>query len=150
MRKPLFVLLTILTSCACTAFAQGNPSSSASPASPSVQAGSQASTGTAAGEQTMEGCIVREATTYYIQPVNGPRQKLSESQDVAKNEGNHVVVHGTAQSSSASSAGNPASAPAASGQPSASSGDQAFNVTRVDTIATNCPDSMKGKSNPPE
>lgn len=156
MRKSLLVVLTTLTFCAFAAFAQDNPTSPPSSASPPAQAGSQTSTPqsaqagsqTAAGEQTIEGCIVRQATTYFIQPASGPPEKLSESPDVAKNEGSHVVVHGTEQSSSASNAANPESSPAATGQPS--SAEPTFNVTRVDTVETNCPDSMKGKSKPPE
>jgi hypothetical protein len=145
MRKPFLVLLTILVFCAFAAFAQNNPSSPPSSASQSAQSSSQA--GAQAGEQTIDGCIIKKATTYYIQPSSGSPQKLSESPDVASNEGRHVVVHGSQQSGSAANAGN-TNPP--SGQPGGSSGEQTFNVTRVETVATNCPASMKGNdtSNP--
>jgi hypothetical protein len=140
MRKPLLVFLTILVFCAFSAFAQTNPSSQQpSSAPPSAQAGNQTSTGASAGEQTIDGCIVKKSTTYYIQPSNGSPTKLSSSSDVASHVGHHVVVHGSQPSSGAGNAGNtnPSSAPG--GQPSDSSADQTFNVTRVDMIATNCP-----------
>jgi hypothetical protein len=150
MRKSLFAFLTILLFGTFGAVAQNTTNSPPSSTSPSPQDSSQSSTGQSAGEQTIEGCIVRESSTYYIQPTSGSRTKLNTSTDVASNVGNHVVVHGAQQSSSASNAGtNPGSSSATSGQ-STSSGDQTFNVTRVDTIATNCPANMGGKdtSNP--
>jgi hypothetical protein len=148
MRKPFLVLLTVLMFCAFAAFAQNNPSSPPNSAPQSAQGTSQ--TGTSAGEQTIDGCIIKKATTYYIQPSGGSPQKLSESPDVASNEGHHVVVHGSQQSGSAANAGNTNPSSAAGGQAGGSSGEQTFNVTRVETVATNCPASMQGKdtSNP--
>ena len=148
MRKPLLVLLTILMFGAFAAFAQNNPSSPPSSAPQSAQGTSQA--GTSAGEQTIDGCIIKKATTFYIQPSSGSPQKLSESSDVASNEGHHVVVHGSQQSGSAANAGNTNPSSAAGGQASGSSGEQTFNVTRVDSISSNCPANMKGNdtSNP--
>ena len=148
MRKLVF--LTILMLGAFVALAQNKPSSQPSSAPPSAQAGSQNPTGRAPGEQTIEGCIVKQSTTYYIQPTSGGSPtKLSASSDVASHEGHDVVVHGSKQSSAASGAGNTSPSSAAGGQSSSSSADQTFNVTRVDMIATNCPAS-KGKdtSNP--
>ena len=137
MRKPFLVLLTVLMFCAFAAFAQNNPSSPPNSAPQSAQGTSQ--TGTSAGEQTIDGCIVKKSTTYYIQPSSGSPTKLSASSDVASHVGHHVVVHGSQQSSSAANAGNTNPSSAASGQSSGSSADQTFNVTRVDMIATNCP-----------
>ena len=45
-------------------------------------------------EHSMEGCIVREDTYYYLQPERGERVRLSQNDDVAKNEGHQVRVHG--------------------------------------------------------
>jgi hypothetical protein len=151
MRKPLLVLLTILMFGAFAAFAQNSTSSPPSSAPPSAQTSSQSSTGASAGEQTIDGCIVRIASTYYIQPANGSPTKLSGSSDVASHTGEHVVVHGSQQSSGAANTGaNPGSSSAAGGQPSGSSGEQTFNVTRLDTVSTNCPAGMQPKdtSNP--
>ena len=139
MRKPLLVLLTILMFGAFAAFAQNSTSSPPSSAPPSAQTSSQSSTGASAGEQTIDGCIVRIASTYYIQPANGSPTKLSGSSDVASHTGEHVVVHGSQQSSGAANAENTNPSSAAGGQSSGSSADQTFNVTRVDMIATNCP-----------
>jgi len=145
MRKPFLVLLTMLVFCAFAAFAQNNPSSPTSSAPQSAQGANQ--TGTSAGEQTIDGCIVKKSTTFYIQPSSGAPQKLSESPDVASNEGHHVVVHGSQQSGSAANAGNTNPSSAAGGQSSGSSGEQTFNVTRVDSISSNCPANMQQKDN---
>ena len=152
MRKPLLVLLTILMFGAFAAFAQDSTSSPPSSAPPSAQTSSQSSTGASAGEQTIDGCIVRVASTYYIQPANGSPTKLSGSSDVASHTGEHVVVHGSQQSGGAPNAGNanPGAPSAAGGQPSGSSGEQTFNVTRLDTVSTNCPASMQPKDSNPK
>src|SRR5262249_18787664 len=111
MRK-LLLLVTILTFCAFVTFAQ-NPSSQPSSQYPSSQQpssgappdqSSQTATGAQAGEQTIDGCIIKKSTTYYIQPSGGAPTKLGESPDVASHEGQHVVVHGSQQGSSASGA----------------------------------------------
>ena len=62
--------------CAFTAFARlqqnlDNTSSPPSSAPQSAQDTSQSSTGRSAGEQKLEGCIMRAASTYYIQPSSG-------------------------------------------------------------------------------
>src|SRR5262249_50333771 len=121
--------------------------SSQQPSSGAPPDQSQTATGAQAGEQTIDGCIIKKSTTFFIQPSGGPPTKLSESPDVASHEGQHVVVHGSQQRSSASGAGTN---PSAAGQPSGSSGEQTFNVTRVDTVATNCPAEMKGDTSNPK
>jgi len=149
MRKPFLVLFTMLMFCAVAAFAQDTSSSSQTPNSPSAQAGSQSSTGTSGGEQTIDGCIIQQQTDYYIQPSgSGTPEKLSGSPEVASHVGHHVVVHGTQQATSASNAGsnNPGSSSAASSQSSSSTAGQTFDVTKVDMVSTNCPASMQGNT----
>jgi hypothetical protein len=150
MSKPLLVLLTILMFGAFAAFAQDNTSSPPSSAPPSAQTSSQSSTGTSAGEQTIDDCIVRVASTYYIQPANGSPTKLSGSSDLASHTGEHVVVHGSQQSSGAANTGANPGASSAGGQPSGSPAEQTFNVTRLDTVSTNCPASMQPKDSNPK
>jgi hypothetical protein len=169
MRKPLLIVVTILMFFAFSAFAQDNPSSPSS-ASPSAQSGSQGTqpssgstgsmsqgsgqsssnssmSGGGANDQTIEGCIVKQETDYYIQPSSGGAPTKVSGSDVAAHVGHHVVVHGSQQSSSASNAANPSSgsSSSAASPSSGSSGDQTFNVTKVEMIATDC-GSSKGNS----
>jgi hypothetical protein len=107
------------------------------------------------GKSTVEGCIVRAQQDYYIYPVSGqPQHIASTGQDVSGNVGQHVKVKGTnvpASSASASAPGGTSSAAGsmASSQPSSSgtSGSgQDFAVVEVDTVAADCPDSIKQKA----
>ncbi len=143
MRKSLLVVLTMLTFCVFSAYAQSTGSSTGAAGDQASTPGSsqsQASTGSGnGGDQTLEGCIVREQTDYYIQPSGGGTPtKLSGSTDVSSHVGHHVVVHGSpSAASSASSSGS-----ATSGQ-SSDSGAQTFNVTKLEMVSTDCPASAQ-------
>jgi hypothetical protein len=70
-------------------------------------ANSAASDSNSAGEKTLEGCIVKEQTDYFIQPRDGDRERLTGSQDLSSHVGHQVKVHGTEQSNTtANSTGN--------------------------------------------
>lgn len=56
--------------------------------------------------KTVDGCIVKEKTDYFIQPASGERERLSGSQDLASHVGHHVRVEGTEQSAMASNSGS--------------------------------------------
>jgi hypothetical protein len=163
MRKSLLVVFTVLMFSVFSAFAQstagspgatspsaqGSSSNQSSPAMSGDQSSmSQSSSASGnAAEHTIEGCIVRQETDYYIQPASGQPTKLSGSQDLASHVGHHVVVHGSNQSTSASNASTPgpySGSAASSGQSSDSSG--AFNVTKLEMISTDCPSAMRGNT----
>lgn len=123
------------------------------------------STPTSSGsEKTIDGCIVKEQTDYFIQPASGDREKLSGS-DVSAHVGHHVTLHGTDAANSTSSnssagtgsaetqnnaagsmAGNAGSSNAtgtASNSSNASSKE--FNVTKVDMVSESCPADIQSK-----
>ncbi len=69
-------------------------------------ADSGASDSTSAGaEKTLDGCIVKEQTDYFIQPASGDAERLIGS-DVSAHAGHHVKVHGSEAAGSGSSASN--------------------------------------------
>jgi hypothetical protein len=78
---------------------------------PSGTTTSAASSTNGSSEKTLEGCILKEKTDYYIQPRTGGRERLTGSQDFSSQVGHQVRVQGTesenqsASNSSASSAG---------------------------------------------
>ena len=72
-----------------------------------VNSGKQASSSSSehAGADTLEGCVVKEQTDYFLQPATGDRVHLSGAADLSSHVGHDVKVSGTNQSASASSAG---------------------------------------------
>jgi hypothetical protein len=112
MKKFGFVLFTILL---CTAFAvaqatgsagagtaSGQSSTSGSTVSDQTGASSrtgatdanQTSTATNDKGKTIEGCIVKESTEYYLQPKHGKLERLSSTEDLSAHVGHQVKVHG--------------------------------------------------------
>jgi hypothetical protein len=103
------------------------------------QSGSQASAG-AGGQQTLEGCIVKEQQTYYLEPLNGQEVRLHGS-NVGQHVNHHVQVKGTEQSASSS-----ANSGAMAGQASSSASANAptdFLVTEVDMVSESCPANLR-------
>lgn len=122
-----------------------------------------------ASEKTLDGCIVKEQTDYFIQPASGDREKLTGT-DVSSHVGHHVTLHGTETASAASSnssdrsstsgtgsaetqnnaagsmAGNSGSSNA-TGTASNSSNPSGkdFNVTKVDMVSESCPADIQSK-----
>jgi hypothetical protein len=76
------------------------------------------------GEKTLDGCIVREQTDYFIQPESGDRERLTGSQDLSSQVGKHVKVHGTENSNSAANNSSGSSADRTSTSGSAKSETQ--------------------------
>jgi len=99
--------------------------SSSSTSSPSASSDSS-SAASASGEKTLEGCIVKEQTDYFIQPRTGDRERLTGSADFSSHVGHDVTVHGNDQSASASTS------PSASGT-AGTSGSMANGSDRTST-----------------
>jgi hypothetical protein len=147
MRKYTLLVLAVALLFAMGMMAQtGSGSSGSSSQYPSssdqsgMQSGSQAGSSGTAASKTVEGCVVRQATDYFIYPASGQPQHVSGSgQDVSAHLGHQVKAHGTSQpSTSASSSGASGSTSASTGS-SGSAGGTDFVVDKVDMIATNCP-----------
>jgi hypothetical protein len=119
------------------------------------QSGQSASAG---NTQTVEGCVIRRESAYYIQPATGDKTKLnSGGQDLDSHVGKNVRVSGN-MNNSGSQSGNAQSSTGPGGTTGGTSETGAAEpellVTRVDVIADTCPadiqrraDADKNKSN---
>jgi len=178
MRKYFMVFVTICALSLFTALAAAQTSSSSnnnSSSSSSMQNG-QSNTSSMNNEQasnsdtnkTIEGCIVKENTDYFIQPASGERERLSSSQDLSSQVGHHVRVEGTEQNATASNdrnstsgsasaetqnnangsiAGNAGSSNATGTSASANNNwtGKDFLVTKVETVSESCPADIQNK-----
>ena len=147
MRKLVFVLMMIVAVSLFTAFAvaqtpggttgtnQTSQGTSATPDSTSNSSapvtGAQTDPNTvnahgndmSAGEKTLDGCVVKEQSDYFIQQKDGDRERLAGTQDFSAHVGHEVMVHGSEQASMASNssaASKDMSAPASSDRTSTS------------------------------
>lgn len=134
------------------------------------QAGSTTSSGQSSTDQTagatVEGCIYREASEYFIYPTHGSEMKVS-GQDVSSHVGHHVKLHGSQNAAASSSAnaggvsgavgdtttspgtqssaqGSMAGNKGQAGSASATSGNE-FVVERVDMVSATCPAKIRKK-----
>ena len=131
---------------------QANPATS----SPTAQSGTEAS-----NQSSLEGCIVRQQTDYFLQPDSGQPVKLNSSEDLSQHVGHRVRVQGTSSAGTASSAANAAGNAAGNQAGNAASaagnaaGDAAkaaesqaganapeITVTKVEMISESCPSAM--------
>jgi hypothetical protein len=137
------------------------PSSTSSSPSASSNAtqsasGSQNSANNSASgqEETMEGCLVKEQTDYFVQPVSGSRMRLrADNQDLSGYVGQDVRIHGrhwnpNAQNNENSSqaSSQPSGAPV-TGAVATNKGNQAgeqFEVSKVDVVSATCPTNGAG------
>jgi len=192
MRKLVLVLATIFALCLFTALAVAqtpggttgvnanssqNSSNSSSPADSSAAvSGSQTdpnSVNAASGEKTVDGCVVKEQSDYFIQPKDGDRERLAGTQDFSSHVGHEVKVHGTEQAAAAAStgavsgsdrtstsgsaktesqnnaagsmAGNAGSSNASGTSGFASNNERSFTVTKVEMVSASCPADIQKK-----
>jgi hypothetical protein len=116
---------------------QGNPAASSTM--------SQSGTSTT-DQSSLEGCIVKLETDYFLQPENGQPVKLNSSQDLSQHIGHRVRIEGniSRQANPSASTGkmeNGSSSPSGTQY-------QTINVTRVDMISESCPSGMQNQSAP--
>lgn len=143
---------------------QGDQSNSAS------NSGSDSeSAGNSGAHKTLEGCLVKENTDYFIEPMNGQREKLNSTEDLSSKVGKKVRVEGSEQDATASSAsssspsntsgsgsaetqnnaagsiaGNAGSSNATgTGASAAGSNSREFQVTKIETVSESCPASAQ-------
>ena len=118
------------------------------------------STASTGKEKTVRGCIVQQASDFYLQPVKGKKEliKLSSSEDLKPHIGHEVKVTGTESKIAASSgasgsemASNQSAAGSNAGQMpqsdvnAASNATRQLTVTKIDMVSETC--SMKSKDN---
>jgi hypothetical protein len=168
MRKQFLVLTATFLALALASYAQSSSSSSqSSNPDTSMQSGSSASSQASSSSQgssvqtsvtDLKGCIIRQETDYFIQPVNGSRVRLNGgSEDLSQYVGKNVDVHGRWNPYNNNNENNHQSTTQPSGAPitgAASTGksetDQLFLVTRVDKIADTCPTGTQGNTSNPQ
>ena len=114
---------------------QPSAAPSAEPSAAPSQSASQSADASSAskGEKKLKGCIQSEGGKFILQEKNGKTVELTGS-DVSAHVGHTVTVHGTP----GAAAGSSASLPAGTGTPSASSGGEQFNVTKIDMVSESC------------
>ena len=176
MKRILTLGLPFVLAWALTAMAQEtNPNSTTLVATPSTSNSASPSTASQRannGQQTsVEGCIVRERTDYFLQPENGAPIKLNSTEDLSQHVGHHVRVqgteanHGAGTATSAGATGtenpSPSSNPSGSGSPatsanpgssSSAAGNQSganreIQVTKVQMISETCPANIQNRIN---
>jgi hypothetical protein len=123
MRKYLTVLITAgaLTLFTAAAASQSSSPSSNNGNSASSTQSSQSDSGvsssnsssmnnessaSAGSQKTLEGCIVKENTDYFLQPLTGQREKLNSREDLSSKVGQNVRVQGNEQNETASNSGS--------------------------------------------
>jgi hypothetical protein len=117
------------------------------------QSGQSASAGNA---QTVEGCVVRQQTAFYIQPATGDKTKLNAgNQDLSTHVGHNVRVSGNASDTGTQTSSGTQTSTGATGMSATGKAEPELMVTRVDMIADSCPpeiqkriDADKNTSNP--
>jgi hypothetical protein len=125
---------------------QGNPAASSTM--------SQSGTSTT-DQSSLEGCIVKLETDYFLQTENGQPVKLNSSQDLSQHVGHRVRIEGNIDNglnvSGSSRQANPSASTGKMENGSSSpSGTQyqTINVTRVHMISESCPSGMQNQSAP--
>jgi hypothetical protein len=129
-----------------------SPSTSQNPSSSQNSASNSAS----GQDELMEGCLVKEQTDYFIQPVSGERMRLrADNQDLSGYVGQDVRIHGrhwnpNAQNNENSSqaSSQPSGAPV-TGAVATNKGNEAgeqIEVSKVDVVSATCP--ANGTSTP--
>ena len=147
---------------------QSNTQNSANPATSSTMSQSGTST---TNQSSLEGCVIKHETDYFLQPETGQPVKLSSSQDLSQHVGHRVRVEGNVNnavnsnatgtesnssmnSSSASNGSYGSNSSTSTGKvengSSSPSGThyQTFDVTRVDMVSETCPSGMQNQSTP--
>jgi len=166
MRKDFLFVIAIFVAVAVASYAQSssNPSQSSSSGS-SMQSGSSATSHSRKHRSTdqannLEGCVVRQETDYFIQPVRGARVHLNGgNQDLSKYVGQEVRISGRYNpydqnnENSAQATTQPSGAPVTGSVGTGKATDktdQVFLVTRVDKVSDTCPTTTPGNTTNPQ
>ena len=168
MRKQLLFVTTMFLALTMASYGQSSSSSSqSSNPDSSMQSGSSASSNAGTSSQgssvqtsvtDLKGCIIRQETDYFIQPVSGSRVRLNGgSEDLSKYVGKNVDIHGRWNPYNNNNENNhqattqPSGAPI-TGEAGTGKGDegQLFLVTQVNKISDTCPTGTPGNTSNPQ
>jgi len=168
MRKQLLFVTTMFLALTMASYGQSSSSSSqSSNPDTSMQSGSSASSNAGTSSQgssvqtsvtDLKGCIIRQETDYFIQPVSGSRVRLNGgSEDLSKYVGKNVDIHGRWNPYNNNNENNhqattqPSGAPI-TGEAGTGKGDegQLFLVTQVNKISDTCPTGTPGNTSNPQ
>ena len=141
MRKNLLILLVLCSFGVFTAWAQDNSSGASQnnaqpsytqPGASGQQSGMQMANG---ANQTADGCLVKEQTSYYIQPVSGgARTQLSPSRSLDAYVGQDIRVTGHNDNAS----GDSSAVSSGSASPMGSSQSGLLTVTGIHVVSASC------------
>jgi hypothetical protein len=95
-------------------------------------------------QQTVEGCIVRRESAFYIQPASGSQTKLnagSSGQNLSSHEGQHVRITGNQTPSSGQASSSQTSTAAGAG----ASTEPELLITRIDVVEDQCPPAIQSQ-----
>jgi len=166
MRKRAVLVISMFLALTVASYAQSSSSSASQSSNPdtSIQTGTSASnsgnasqTSSSATAKDLEGCIIRQESDYFVQPVNSGRVRLKGGdQDLSKYVGQDVRISGrwnpydqnnenSAQATTQPS-GAPITGPIATGDKTG----QLFLVTRVEKMSDTCPVNTKGNTSNPQ
>lgn len=128
---------------------------------PSSSGTDQSQTSNPNAPQTVEGCVYREQSDYYIFPASGNQGMKVSGQDLSSHLGHHVVLHGnqqpsgadnmasnagtTTSSSTVSPSGSSSTSRAQAGTGNMNTSDQEFVVDRIDMVSESCPTDIQNK-----
>jgi len=168
MRKQFLFVTTMFLALTMTSYGQSSSSASqSSNPDTSMQSGSSASSNASTSSQgssvqtsvtDLKGCIIRQETDYFIQPVSGSRVRLNGgSEDLSKYVGKNVDIHGRWNPYNNNNENNhqattqPSGAPI-TGEAGTGKGDegQLFLVTQVNKISDTCPMGTPGNTSNPQ
>ncbi len=100
--------------------------------------GDQSANKNSGQQQTIEGCLVRKETAFYIQPHDGDATRVNAGdQDLSSHMGQDIQLTGNMQPD------NSQASPSSTGGTGAASPQ--LVVTRVDVVAATCPNDIQKK-----
>jgi hypothetical protein len=98
------------------------------------------------GQQSLDGCLVREEHAVYLVPAAGDKTKLnSGDQDLNSHVGQQVRVTGSGNQGSSQSSQSNTSTSTQGSSSSSTANTNEFYVTRVDVLAHTCPADIQGR-----
>lgn len=149
--KNSVVYLAMCLALATTMWAQSSSSSGTTQSGSSDTQMQQSQASDSSQGNSIEGCIVKRETAFYIQPKSGPATRLNAgSQDLSSHVGQDVRVTGSTEDKSSAS-----SSQGSAGSSTSTSAEGDFLVSRVDVVAATCPPGTPGQQgssqqNPPQ
>jgi hypothetical protein len=155
MKNPV-VYLAMCLALAAVMWAQSSSSSATTQSGNSENQMQQSQSSGNNQQETIEGCIVKRETAFYIQPTSGaPATQLNAGgQNLSSHVGQQVRISGTRENNTNTSQTASGSQTSTGMSNSSAAGD--LLVSRVDVVAATCPADTQGRhggmqqQNPPQ